>query len=382
MERLPLNKWVYLVFLEPILRILCFVLGITLPINTYILLAFMLCFVVGLRSGMAFCFFCYVLFEILFYPGDGIRQYMISYGVTILGAFFFLKSLRTSSASVDWKSVDKAMLVSFCVICFGQMVSIVFKGFDMSMTFSKSNVYGALIPHEFAYYNLIFSLYFILRKKLFFGLLALFLCALLGRRTSLLLAMLNLVVLFNTFFHWKKVRIVFSVLLFAVLCFGVREYIAEAVFYGLDVKELSSVSFFEENPLMNRWTRGRNLVWSSGIDAILERPISSTGFWFGNGPRSSVAYNEQVSGVAIWMHNDFVDVLLCLGVVGLFMYCFSLLMFSFKCGGLLFFLYWLIMAFFNGFMFYNSVAILFVFFLVSLYKRYMILFDKGWVRSG
>ena len=311
MERLPLNKWVYLVFLEPILRILCFVLGITLPINTYILLAFMLCFVVGLRSGMAFCFFCYVLFEILFYPGDGIRQYMISYGVTILGAFFFLKSLRTSSASVDWKSVDKAMLVSFCVICFGQMVSIVFKGFDMSMTFSKSNVYGALIPHEFAYYNLIFSLYFILRKKLFFGLLALFLCALLGRRTSLLLAMLNLVVLFNTFFHWKKVRIVFSVLLFAVLCFGVREYIAEAVFYGLDVKELSSVSFFEENPLMNRWTRGRNLVWSSGIDAILERPISSTGFWFGNGPRSSVAYNEQVSGVAIWMHNDFVDVLFC-----------------------------------------------------------------------
>ena len=165
MESIVLSRWVYLVFLDPILRILCFVIGVSLPINTYILLAFILCFVAKLRSGMIFCFLCYCISEILFYPGDGVRQYMLSYAVSIMAVFSFIKVGYRSFSSIDWRAIDVAMVRCFFVIGIGQLVSIAFKGFNMSMAFAQSNVYGALIPHEFAYYNLIFSLYFIHRKK-------------------------------------------------------------------------------------------------------------------------------------------------------------------------------------------------------------------------
>ncbi|OUP81438.1 UNVERIFIED_ORG: hypothetical protein B5F06_14975 [Lacrimispora saccharolytica] len=73
----------------------------------------------------------------------------------------------------------------------------------------------------------------------------------------------------------------------------------------------------------NAFTSGRSVFWIYDINAILHNSIDK--ILFGNGINYLFYLNEPVFHVALWAHNDFIQILSDYGLVGLYIYLYVIL---------------------------------------------------------
>lgn len=235
--------------------------------------------------------------------------------------------------------------------------------FSWFATFGRGDIRGVYIAHVFTYYCLIFSLYYIYRRRYINAFLILILCILLGRRTTLFLALINLFILFRSYSN-KYVRILgWSVALF--FCFwGGMKLLPDIISNSGQDVSLKSYKIIDDGGESNAISNGRSVIWYYMMEELDRTPFLSVKSILGRGPMSSVEYNRQLTGNAIWMHNDFFDILFCLGYLGLVLYLVVMIAYSLKIHSFVFFLYFGVMGFFNGFMHYNGGLIVLMFLLV------------------
>ena len=108
---------------------------------------------------------------------------------------------------------------------------------------------------------------------------------------------------------------------------------------------------------------GRTTFWLHYMEDLGSGYFSYGQIIHGNGPASTPAYNAAYS-IEVWMHNDFLDLLFCLGVVGLLLYLLAMVLVSIRLK-LPFFLFFALAAMLNGFFLYCSVQIMLIFWLVA-----------------
>lgn len=155
--------------------------------------------------------------------------------------------------------------------------------------------------------------------------------------------------------------IYFSIYVFTILMTGARTYLITAVFFSIALYMLKlrnyslryfvvpagiviSVYSFLKSSAYSRFistqqnqyissnifeamTSGRIIWWKIDIDQYMK--FSNIEKLFGAGHSNVYEINEKLYGLRIWAHNDFIQVLLAIGVIGLLFYIFVLFRFIF-----------------------------------------------------
>jgi hypothetical protein len=109
--------------------------------------------------------------------------------------------------------------------------------------------------------------------------------------------------------------------------------------------------------LLNVLTSGRLMFWKNALNIIEKDGLSWINF-FGRGSGASFFENLKKFTLKIWLHNDFLDILYNLGILGLFSYLYFLYNYIYKFKAMYVLCFFLLSAFFNGFILYNSIFIL------------------------
>lgn len=113
------------------------------------------------------------------------------------------------------------------------------------------------------------------------------------------------------------------------------------------------------------FTSGRSVFWMNAWNTIYRSGYSWINF-FGRGPKYSVIFNERTFGLKIWMHNDFIDILFNVGVIGLVIYLSAYIYYFNRVNAMFLFMVFTFTAIFNGFMSYDP---LFIILLNTLFAR-------------
>ena len=296
---------------------------------------------------------------------EGARMYLSATLYTIVTLLYFSNNKYTIYTNGGIKKMDTLIGVFASVLILGQMMSI-----DNPMSFIRLNYNsveedalnkkGFLISHAFGYYLATFAMYYAFRKKVFNLTVLTLLCFFFSRRTVVLLCLLGWFYYFKERFGKKKALIISSI---AIVIIG--SYIGFTTYFGnfafsLDPYDSESASF----------TSGRSRFWGAFIYfKLLNSNTPLNEIIFGAGPASSRDFNLQYCGINVWMHNDFFDLLFCLGIIGLAIYIYAFIS-SCKQLGWYFGVFVLIAANMNGFMLYQTFPIIYLFAIIKSIECY------------
>lgn len=296
---------------------------------------------------------------------EGARMYLSATLYTIVTLLYFSNNKYSIYTNGGIKKMDKLIGVFASVLILGQMISI-----DNPMSFIRLNYNsveedaldkkGFLISHAFGYYLAAFAMYYAFRKKVFNLTVLTLLCFFFSRRTVVLLCLLGWFYYFKERYGKKKALIISSIaIVFIVSYIGFTTYFGNFAF-SLDPYDSESASF----------TSGRSRFWGSFIYfKLLNSNTPLNEIIFGAGPASSRDFNLQYCGIDVWMHNDFFDLLFCLGIIGLAIYIYALIS-SCKQLGWYFGVFVLIAANMNGFMLYQTFPIIYLFVIIKSIECY------------
>lgn len=296
---------------------------------------------------------------------EGARMYLSSTLYTIVTLLYFSNNKYTIYTNGGIKKMDKLIGVFASVLILGQMMSI-----DNPMSFIRLNYNsveedalnkkGFLISHAFGYYLAAFAMYYAYRKKVFNLTVLTLLCFFFSRRTVVLLCLLGWFYYFKERFGKKKALIISSIAIVIIVSYiGFNTYFGNFAF-SLDPYDSESASF----------TSGRSRFWGSFIYfKLLNSNTPLNEIIFGAGPASSRDFNLQYCGLNVWMHNDFFDLLFCLGIIGLAIYIYAFIS-SCKQLGWYFGVFVLIAANMNGFMLYQTFPIIYLFVIIKSIECY------------
>ena len=151
------------------------------------------------------------------------------------------------------------------------------------------------------------------RKLLFsiFPIIAILLC---DARTYIIIA--SVLVLFTVLLLIKNKYLRRLVLLFSLI--GI-------IFIGLyytSMRASSNIFVLENYGSLHFITSGRSTFWKIDIEEFFKTP-----FWniiFGDGYNFVYNVNEELYGSPIWAHNDYINILLANGIIGLFIYFYAI----------------------------------------------------------
>lgn len=129
---------------------------------------------------------------------------------------------------------------------------------------------------------------------------------------------------------------------------------------------VKSANEYISTKLIEAFTSGRTIWWTLDLKKYLQ--FSFLEKFFGAGHDFVYNYNYQVYGMKIWAHNDFIQILLALGIFGLLGYLYVLYRFivqskylgkgtSIIFPGICITIYIFIMAFFNGYYIANQYVL-------------------------
>ncbi len=204
---------------------------------------------------------------------------------------------------------------------------------------------GFVICHVAAYYLGVAGYFlFLLRRKIIAVLLWLYVLTL-GARIAAVYALVAVIVLCISIFP-KFYRSLFKyrylLLLSIVICFTM------ATFYALKKIGIEGLVVF---------TSGRTVFW---VDGLLEIYRDGYGLLnvLGRGPEYSIIFNKEHVGIPVWMHNDYLDIVFNLGIVGLSAYLFAFYNYFRKIKSLYLLLAFVFAAFFNGFLYYDPLFVI------------------------
>ena len=108
---------------------------------------------------------------------------------------------------------------------------------------------------------------------------------------------------------------------------------------------------------MGSISSSRPLIFKSSIMAYFYSGNSLMDFLFGIGLDRLTSFNKREIFMSIHAHNDFIDALVIFGVFGLLLYLYGIINFFSKNKSKMLFLFFFILAFFNGFYQYQFVVI-------------------------
>lgn len=207
---------------------------------------------------------------------------------------------------------------------------------------------GPLVtPHYLAYYMIIMYaissyLYMTTKNKLYiiYSVVFFSFSALTGARVPFIA--LCFLVTVNILFNRSK-RIKFIVTSFLLT-------ISFIIFHNVDRLQIPIISKFqnmtENSSQLNELTSGRLWFWTYDIiEFNTYEPYSKL---FGKGFEFQYNLNYLLTNFEIWAHNDFISLLLSIGIIGCCIYGYFLLKFCIKCRSITLFVLLMILANFNA----------------------------------
>ena len=229
------------------------------------------------------------------------------------------------------------------------------KKIDNSGDQERSYYNGFIISHQFSYFAILLAFIFARFGKWSAAIGLILMALLVGNRTSYIILFFSFVMYleaselnFFKSFSKKSSKLALAISALALIYF----------FYINPILNWRSISDFLLDSDNRDFTSGRSLFWYNGLDALLKLNFFSFNTFFGFGPAgveilSSKLYNEN-----FWMHNDFLQIYYCYGLVGITMYFYGLIYFvkKIKSSSVI----WLVLftAFFNGFYTYGAIQLL------------------------
>lgn len=296
---------------------------------------------------------------------EGAKIYLCSTLYTFILLLYFGNNSYLVKGKNDEIRLDRLIGAFTIILIVGQLLTI-----DNPMQFIRLNYSsvdedaldkkGFLISHAFGYYLSALTMYYAYRKKILYMVILSILCFLFSRRTVVLMCALGWLYYLNERFG-KKTTIIASVLLVfvAITYMGTTAYFGDFSF-SLDPDDNESAAF----------TSGRSRFWGTFVYfKLLSGRMPIWEYLLGDGPATSRNFNEIYSGIKVWMHNDFFDILYCLGIVGLILYVYAIYR-SCKKLGLYFGIFLLLSANLNGFMLYQTYPIVYLFAVIKAFENY------------
>lgn len=291
---------------------------------------------------------------------EGARLYLSATLYTYILLLYFGENSYIIKDERHLKKIDKLIGVFAVILICGQLMTI-----DNPLQFLRLNYdsvdedalekKGFLISHAFGYYLASLTMYYAYRKKLMYMIVLSLLCFFFSRRTVVLMCALGWFYYFKERYGNRK-AVIFAIIMVII---GVS-YIGATTYFGdfsfsFDPTDSESASF----------TSGRSRFWGSFIYyKLLSGHMSLGELLFGAGPASSREFNLEYCGIKVWMHNDFFDLLFCLGIIGLSLYIYTIIS-SCKRLGLYFCIFLLLSANLNGFMLYQTFPIVYLFSIIK-----------------
>lgn len=154
------------------------------------------------------------------------------------------------------------------------------------------------------------------RKYFFYALLPLASIFMGGSRTYLLVGIVLFMILWYYYLPSSKAFFLSIIPIFAVLLIG--------VFISPMADKIISTTY-TSNSYFDFWgtiSNGRTVFWSAELKAFMDCSFFEK--LFGNGFNYIYDVNQRAIGARIWAHDDFLNLLLSNGLVGLSLYLFSI----------------------------------------------------------
>lgn len=355
---LETKQILFLLAFEPSITFLGFMLGGTPLSNQFAMLAgvFNILFIYYIsdkrkRKIVSFFAIYLILSLVLNEQVEGSRMY-VSALLCSYTSFLFFYDFDKWEFPVE--KADRIFLLFILILSVAQIASI-----DDPLSFIRTNQEsleenaldkkGFIISHAFGYYLATFAFYFAYRKKILWVFILTGLCFFFARRTNLLIIAFSWLYIGYSRYGKRVYLFMLPIFLFGAYKLFNSSYMGEFAF-SLDTNDTDAAVF----------TSGRSLFWGTFLNLLTSGKMTLTEYLFGMGPASSFDFNLTHSGLRVWMHNDFVDLLFCMGIFGLAIYVVLLYRQISKLG-IYFAAFAIIAGMVNGFVIYSTFPVLCVF---------------------
>lgn len=352
------KQTLFLLVFEPIVTYIGFMIGGTVMANQLSMIAGVLSilfiFQISNKKNRKIlaCLAIYLILSLVLHEQvEGSRMY-VSALLCSYAAFLYFLDFDEWNISVE--KADFLFLSFIILLSIAQITSI-----EDPLSFIRTNQEsleenaldkkGFIISHAYGYYLATFAFYFAYRKKIIWVIILTMLCYFFARRTNLLIISFSWLYMGYSMYG-KKIYYVL-VPIFAYVAFKVfnSAYMGEFAF-SLDTRDTESIAF----------TSGRSRFWGTFLELYTSGNMSFKEYLLGMGPASSFDFNLTHAGLRVWMHNDFVDLLFCMGIIGLSIYVLLLYKQILKLG-IYFASFAIIAGMINGFVIYSTLPVLCIF---------------------
>ncbi|NBA85278.1 hypothetical protein GVN16_05870 [Emticicia sp. CRIBPO] len=222
---------------------------------------------------------------------------------------------------------------------------------------------GFVISHQFSYFTILLAFIFLKFKKYLWVILLITMSLIVGNRISYLALAASFIIYLegnNNIVIRASIKRASLFVFFLLLSMIFYYTFLEPIFNWNNVS----------NVLMDQdyrnFTSGRSLFWYNGLSEINKNPVLSFKFILGQGPDSVEILANKLYGQYYWMHNDFMQVYFCYGLVGMALYLHALYFFSKVSKSRSIFWFILITAMLNGFYTYGALQLIIM--LIIIYK--------------
>lgn len=363
---LETKQVLFLLVLEPAMTFIGFMLGGTPLSNHFAMLAgvFIILLIYYMsdknkRKIISFFAIYLILSLVLNEQVEGNRMY-VSALLCSYASFCFFYNFDKWDLPVA--KADRIFLAFILILSVTQIASI-----NDPLSFIRTNQEsieenamdkkGFIISHAFGYYLATFAFYFAYRKKILWVFILTLLCFFFARRTNLLIIAFSWLYVGYSRFGKKVYIYLLPIFLFVAYKLFNSSYMGDFAF-SLNTNDTDAAVF----------TSGRSLFWGTFLIHLTSGHMSLTEYLFGMGPASSFDFNLMHSNLRVWMHNDFIDLLFCMGFGGLSIYIVMLYKQISKFG-IYFAAFAIIAGMVNGFVIYSTFPVLCVFSYISHLDR-------------
>lgn len=286
---------------------------------------------------------------------------------TVLGLSVFSKNINSHSFYLSVKRC-RWLIVIFLVIDNAIILYSLLTHSGYSIIYGVESYSGyAYAPHSFcSAVFLIYSLFLCLKANERFELIDLLLLlpgsmGILQSGARSFIAMLIVIFFFalKKYIHKKQLRI----LIIPALLLAFAIYTLNSTFFE---KIQMAFTGSNNNNALSVFTSGRSVFWMVDFQAFLKGDVPS--ILFGHGFSYVYSVNYSSFGQHIWSHNDFIDLLLSVGMFGAFIYLSYIIVLAVNVNSLVknkFFVFLLLFGFifelfFNGFFTYINFVFAFL----------------------
>ena len=340
-ETVKFNRVILLFLLAPVDAVVTFLVnqfleGKGIDVGSYVHLTAFLVLLAITKTDRKFILFLLVYFALystLFHGAlNNNAREVVTFVLACAALDFFS---RHEIETDELQKYDRFFLYFAYSFALMYLISVyAFKGITLqrtteSITTRREWSNGFIIGHAYAYYAVVLG-YYLMRRYSLAVALPIFLSSLVsGTRTGL-------VILFGTLLIHivqKQKRLlpilsrlaVFLCVVFLVITI-LRQFIAplDSALATFENSRLTAFSLYRPDSQTIEFTAGRLVLWTAAFADMRQSGLASRETILGRGPMAAQEANLRKFHNGLWMHNDFIQIVYCFGLLGLALYLFSL----------------------------------------------------------